>query len=234
MNSEDPAHHIEDATTQSVKGSARFRQKNKARRNENAAGTTLPSQSTRWPPFLTGSLFSPEPMTPSCFHCCRSASVGKPLKTASSGIHITLDTAAAKMGSTRVTRESTKESERKRVQRCRNLVATDPMNTPTARKVHVQTSSHGRGHDSSAGHPGKNTLDWGFRLGDRLKSLVPSMPSRNAPPRAGNGRVGGSGQSQSRPRGGGAKRCRTGIKTRLEGMVLCCQEVRGIAYGLGS
>ncbi|KAL0620904.1 Zinc finger protein 512 [Plecturocebus cupreus] len=42
---------------------------------------------------------SPEPATPSCFHCRRSASVGNPLRTASSGVHITPDTAAAKTGS---------------------------------------------------------------------------------------------------------------------------------------
>lgn len=51
---------------------------------------------------------SPEPETPSCFHRRRSAAVAKPLKTASSGVHITLDIAAVKAGSHRSQKKKVK------------------------------------------------------------------------------------------------------------------------------
>lgn len=53
-------------------------------------------------------------------------------------------------------------------------------------------------------------------------------------PEQGMGGLEGAVNLSPAPGGGGAKRCSTGIKTRVEGTVLCCQKDRGIAYGLGS
>lgn len=62
-----------------------------------------------------------------------------------------------KQSPTRVTQESTKESERKRVQRRRRVVATVPVSTSTALESHVRTPAQGGDHNGSAENPGKNT-----------------------------------------------------------------------------
>lgn len=126
---------------------------------------------------------SPEPATPSCFHCCRSASVGKPLKTASSGVHI-IPNPQLKRVPKRVTQKSAKGRERRRVQRRRSLVATVPVHRPTTVETHVWIPDQGGRHDSSAEYPGKYTHCTSFRLGNQPKALVSSMRSGDILPRA--------------------------------------------------
>lgn len=122
-------------------------------------------------------------MTPSCFHCCRSASVGKPLKTASSGVHI-IPNPQLKRVPKRVTQKSAKGRERRRVQRRRSLVATVPVHRPTTVETHVWIPDQGGRHDSSAEYPGKYTHCTSFRLGNQPKALVSSMRSGDILPRA--------------------------------------------------
>jgi hypothetical protein len=69
------------------------------RRDENPGLASLALGAPMLDEVPVGAAVSPEPGIPSCFHCCRSASVEKPLRTASSGVHITPDIAAAKSGS---------------------------------------------------------------------------------------------------------------------------------------
>lgn len=54
-------------------------------------------------------------------------------------------------------RVNKKKSERRRVQRREDEVPTVLLDTSTALDPHVRISTQGSGHDSSAGHPGKNT-----------------------------------------------------------------------------
>ena len=171
---EDRAHYVKDAATQSIKNQidlGRKKIKPEGMRTQ-PPPPLLPAVPTlaSVPPWQVHPSH-PNRRLPPASTAAAQPQWGSPSEGPAPGSTSPQTSLQPKQNPTKVTQVSTKESERKRVQRRRRLVATAPVSTSTALEPHVQTPAHGGGHNVSAENPGKHSQT----LGD---PLPPRRPTR--------------------------------------------------------